>query len=78
VKIVRKVPNGIRDGSTLAVWLGPNEQIRGWWEFDDATTADDEIARYGDTAGWRVDPYEATECGTTLAALRAELEGGEG
>lgn len=77
-KIVRKVSSD--DATTLAVWFGPNEQLRGWWEFNDATTANDEIARYGDRAGWRVDCHEAESCGTTLAALRDELteEGKDG
>ena len=73
MKIVRKVDR--RSGDTLAAWIGASDRICGWWEFDGGTTADEEIARYGDTAGWPIDPKEANRVGTTLAALRAELEG---
>jgi hypothetical protein len=73
VKIVRKADR--TSGDTLAVWIGNDDRLMAWWEFDGSSTADEEIARYPVYAGWTIGPREANRIGTTLAALRAELEG---
>jgi len=73
-RIVRKVD--AISGDTLAVWINDDDRLMGWWEFDGASTADEEIARYPVYAGWTMTPDDARNLlGTTLAALRAELEG---
>ena len=74
MKIVRKVD--AISGDTLAVWINGDDRLMGWWEFDGAPTADEEIEKTPVYAGWSMTPEDARKLlGTTLAALRAELEG---
>ena len=75
-KIVRKVD--AISGDTLAVWINGDDRLMGWWEFEGAPTAEEEIEKTLVYAGWSLTPDDARKLDTTLAALRAELEGGRG
>jgi hypothetical protein len=72
--IVRKVrENGVVD----AFWLNAAGEVRGWWEYlEDKTgkTAEQERAQCGEGAGWPALDKDAEYCGTTLDAIREELE----
>ena len=72
-KIVRKVNS---KGHTVAMWLDRDGSVWGWGELEGYDHADKRIADHGaDRGGWRISEETAADCGTTLAALRAELEG---
>lgn len=78
-KIVRKVDQ--TSGYKVAVWLNPDDRLVAWAEFDGASTADEEIERRAERAGWFLSDADVRRFfGTTLSALRAELteEGEDG
>ena len=69
-KIVRKVDS---DGRGIACWLNVRGELRGLYitpTYDDA-----ERQAYHRDGGWPMSAGIAKAYGTTLAALRAELEG---
>lgn len=66
-KIVRKACGA----APCAFWLDIEDgSIRGWGELEGFGTADGAIAA---GLGWAVSGADAAACGTTLAAIRAEL-----
>lgn len=67
-RIVRKVSR--KSGCVCGFWMRDGV-VRHWWE--DGCTSPEEAAEK--RLGWESDEGLARTCGTTLAALRAELEG---
>lgn len=71
MRIVRKVQANQR---VIAFWLDSDGVIRGAYE--GGYRVAEESRAMG--LGWEPDENDAESVGTTLAALRAELQGGEG
>lgn len=69
-KIVRKVQ---ANQVGIAFWLDGNSEIRAVYESTERVA--EESRAMG--LGWEPDEWDAELVGTTLAALRAELEGGD-
>lgn len=67
MKIVRKVDR--MTGVTALFWLDENDEIRHDWDVPNDPTEQPLIG------GFKTDEWLIESCGTTLAALRAELEG---
>ena len=71
-KIVRKVKLA-RPDIVTAFWLDNDDVIRGAWEGATGPQMAEEMQAMGN--GWTAEDLDAELVGTTLAALRAELEG---
>ena len=72
-RIVRKAKLA-RPDCVTAFWLDrEDERIRGAWERVDGERVAEEMRAIGH--GWTAEERDAELVGTTLAALRAELEG---
>ena len=69
-RIVRKVCR--HTGETIPFWLSRSGEVRGWVYDPNLSTPEEEVERDG---GWGATEDDARDCNTTLAALRAELEG---